>query len=57
VIDGEVVALDESGRPDFNFLQHYRTGAASIHYFVFDLLVYENRELTRLPLIERRQIL
>jgi ATP-dependent DNA ligase len=57
VIDGEVVALDESGRPDFNLLQHYRTGASSIHYFVFDLLVYNNRDLTRLPLIERRQIL
>lgn len=57
VIDGEVVALDESGRPDFNLLQQYRTEASRIHYFVFDLLVYENRDLTRLPLIERRQTL
>jgi bifunctional non-homologous end joining protein LigD len=57
VIDGEIVALDESGRPDFNLLQHYRTGASRIHYFVFDLLVYQNRDLTRLQLIERRQIL
>jgi DNA ligase D-like protein (predicted ligase) len=57
VIDGEIVALDESGRPDFNLLQHYRTEASRIHYFVFDLLIYANRDLTRLPLIERRQIL
>src|SRR6516164_4169133 len=57
VIDGEVIALNESGRPDFNLLQHYRTEASRIHYFVFDLLVYNNRDLTQLPLIERRQIM
>ena len=34
VIDGEVVALNSSGRPDFNLLQHYRTKASHIHYFV-----------------------
>ena len=57
VIDGEVVALNESGRPDFNLLQHYRTEASRIHYFVFDLLVYNNRDLTQLPVLERRQIM
>jgi bifunctional non-homologous end joining protein LigD len=57
VIDGEVVALNESGRPDFNLLQHYRAEASRIHYFVFDLLVYNNRDLTQLRLIERRQIM
>jgi bifunctional non-homologous end joining protein LigD len=57
VVDGEVVALNESGRPDFNLLQHYRKEASRIHYFVFDLLVYNNRDLTHLPLIERRQIM
>jgi ATP-dependent DNA ligase len=57
VVDGEVVALDDAGRPDFNLLQHYRTQRSRIHYFVFDLLVYEGRDPTRLPLVERREIL
>jgi ATP-dependent DNA ligase len=57
VLDGEIVALNGSGRPDFSLLQHYRAGASHIHYFVFDLLVYEGRDLTRLPLIERRHLL
>ena len=57
VIDGEVVALNESGRPDFNLLQHYRAEASRIHYFVFDLLIYDNRDLTGLPLIERHEIM
>jgi ATP-dependent DNA ligase len=49
--------LDESGRPDFNLLQNFRTAASRIHYFVFDILIYKNRDLTRLPLIERREIM
>jgi bifunctional non-homologous end joining protein LigD len=57
VIDGEVVALNESGRPDFNLLQHYRTQASRIHYFVFDLIVYKNRDLTHLALVERHEIM
>jgi bifunctional non-homologous end joining protein LigD len=57
VIDGEVVALNESGRPDFNLLQHHRAQASRIHYFVFDLLTYDNHDLTRLPLIERHEIM
>jgi len=28
-----------------------------MHYFIFDLLIYEGRDLTRLPLIERREIM
>ena len=57
VIDGEVVALDDSGRPDFNLLQNFRSAASRMHYFIFDLLIYEGRDLTRLPLIERRGIM
>ena len=57
VIDGEVVALDESGRPNFNLLQNFRSAASRIHFFVFDFLVYQGRDLTRLPLIERREIM
>jgi len=57
VIDGEVVALDESGRPDFHGLQHFTAEASRIRYFVFDLLVLNGRHLTSLPLIERRKLL
>jgi bifunctional non-homologous end joining protein LigD len=57
VIDGEVVALDESGRSDFNLLQNFRSAEASIHYYVFDILVLRGKLLTELPLIERRRIL
>jgi DNA ligase D-like protein (predicted ligase) len=57
VIDGEVVALDDSGRPDFHRLQHFGAEAPRIHYFVFDLLISNGRDLTRLPLSERRKLL
>jgi DNA ligase D-like protein (predicted ligase) len=57
VIDGEVVALDESGRPDFHRLQHFTAEASRIHYFVFDLLVWKQHDLTNLPLTERRKLL
>jgi len=57
VIDGEVVALDDAGRPNFNLLQHSRSQASRICYFVFDLLVYEKRDLMHLPFTVRRQIM
>jgi DNA ligase D-like protein (predicted ligase) len=57
VVDGEVVALHESGRPDFSLLQHSRSQASRICYFIFDLLVYQNRDLTRLPYVRRREIM
>jgi len=55
VLDGEVVALDEEGRPNFNLLQRFRTESQRICYFVFDLLVCKGRDLTELPLAERRE--
>ena len=57
VVDGEIVALDDAGRPNFNFLQHSRSQARRICYFVFDLLLYQNRDLTQLTLVERREVL
>jgi DNA ligase D-like protein (predicted ligase) len=57
VLDGELVAIDDSGRPDFNLLQNSRSAASRIHYYIFDLLCCEGRDLTRLPLIERRALL
>src|SRR5215472_15715589 len=57
VVDGEVVALDESGRPSFNLLQSFRSEASRIHYFIFDLLICNDRDLTGLPLSERRGLM
>jgi bifunctional non-homologous end joining protein LigD len=55
VIDGEVVAIDENGRPNFNLLQNFRSAGTNIQYFVFDILMHKGRELTRLPLSQRRE--
>jgi bifunctional non-homologous end joining protein LigD len=55
VVDGEIVALDESGWPNFNLLQSFRKEASHIHYFIFDMLICNNRDLIRLALNERRQ--
>jgi DNA ligase D-like protein (predicted ligase) len=57
VVDGEIVALDESGRPNFNLLQNFRSEASRIHYFIFDLPICNDRDLTKLPLVERRKLL
>ena len=55
VVDGEVVALDDSGRPDFNRLQNSQADAPRIHYFVFDLLISKGRDLKTLPLSKLRR--
>src|SRR5580700_4240207 len=57
VVDGEVVAIDESGRPDFNLLQNFRAEAPRIRYYIFDLLCWEDRDLTHVPMVERRALL
>ena len=57
VVDGEVVAIDESGRPNFNLLQNFRADASRIQYYIFDLLCWKDRDLMRVPLVERRALL
>jgi len=57
VVDGEVVAIAESGRPDFNLLQNSRAAASRIQYYVFDLLCWKDRDLTCVPMVERRALL
>lgn len=55
VVDGEVVALDDSGRPDFHRLQHFGAEGSRIQYFAFDLLIWNGRDLTKMPLTKRRE--
>ena len=54
VVDGEVCALDEEGRPSFSAMQQ---GARDtpIVYYLFDLLELEGEPLVDLPLGERRK--
>ena len=55
VLDGEIVAFDEQGRPSFQQLQHRAASSAAIRYFVFDLLHLDGEDLTAQPLEERRR--
>jgi bifunctional non-homologous end joining protein LigD len=57
VFDGEVVALDEAGRPSFHVLQNKLTARTQLLYYVFDLPAYRGYNLTSLPLTERRRLL
>src|SRR5215831_12541261 len=57
VVDGEIVALDYSGRPSFNLLQNYGTSDVSICYYIFDLLVLSGRDVMSEPLAQRRDLL
>jgi bifunctional non-homologous end joining protein LigD len=64
VVDGEIVAMDAAGRPDFGALQNrmHRTGpevprmAAEkpVTYLVFDLLSWDGENLLDRPYAERR---
>jgi bifunctional non-homologous end joining protein LigD len=53
VLDGEVCALDERGRPSFSKLQ--QGGEATLAYYVFDLLEHDGEVLLERPLTERRE--
>jgi bifunctional non-homologous end joining protein LigD len=65
VLDGEIVAMDAAGRPDFGALQNrmHRTGAevprmaaaAPVTYLVFDLLSWDGENLLDRPYAERRE--
>jgi bifunctional non-homologous end joining protein LigD len=57
VIDGEIVALDETGRPSFNSLQNYGSAQASIFYYVFDVMIHGGQSVMGDTLKSRRELL
>ncbi len=68
IIDGEIVALDSSGRPSFSRLQSrmHLTKAREVErevirtpvaYYLFDLLRLDGHDLTGMPLRDRRALL
>ncbi len=55
VLDGEIVAFDENGKPSFQKMQNYKNNSGvPIQFFVFDCLRESNEDLTKLPLIARK---
>ncbi|MGH7213759.1 MAG: non-homologous end-joining DNA ligase [Tepidisphaeraceae bacterium] len=68
VLDGEIVALDDTGRPSFAMLQRRMHAndrdaiarlrdAVPVYYFVFDVLWLEGQSLMSHPYAHRREIL
>jgi len=57
VVDGEIVALDEAGKPSFSALQNYGSSKAPLVYYVFDVMVLAGRDLTAEKLNRRRELL
>ncbi|MFI1532832.1 ATP-dependent DNA ligase [Streptomyces anandii] len=69
ILDGEVLALDEEGRADFQLLQGRmglahapgraarRAAQVPVHLVLFDLMYLGTRRLVRLPYARRRELL
>jgi ATP-dependent DNA ligase len=57
VIDGELVAVDDEGRPSFNLLQNSRSEESRIVYYEFDIPIHNGHDLMRQPLSQRRKVL
>ncbi len=62
IVDGEVVALDERGRPDFSLLQERISAGrggrpVALVFQAFDLLYLDGRSLLDVPLEQRKRLL
>ena len=57
VVDGEIVAFDQEGRPSFGALQNFGSAQAAVVYYVFDLMVLAGHDVMREPLQKRRELL
>jgi bifunctional non-homologous end joining protein LigD len=56
LIDGEAVVCNESGLAVFDLIRGYRHDAAAV-LCAFDLLELDGKDLRRMPIEERKQIL
>lgn len=57
-LDGEIVVVDEKGKPSFQLLQNFsRQPKGHLIYYVFDLLYLNGRDLRNIPLIQRKELL
>lgn len=58
ILDGEIVAYNKEGNPDFQTLQHYdENPQAPIIFHVFDLLFLNGHSTVGLTLLQRKELL
>ena len=57
VIDGEVVAFDENGKPSFNALQNFGSAPGPVVFYVFDVMVLAGKDLMSEHLEKRHKLL
>jgi len=57
VLDGEVVVLDDEGRPSFQLLQNRGTEPRPMQYVVFDIVYLDGQRLFGVPLEDRKRLL
>jgi bifunctional non-homologous end joining protein LigD len=58
VLDGEIVAINEDGKADFQLLQQWQKNQrGELVYYVFDILWLEGYDVMDLPLQQRKEIL
>lgn len=68
VVDGEIVALDEDGRPSFEMLQarmhlsspdvvRVKAPRVPVRFMAFDVMWLDGRDVTKVPYTERRELL
>ncbi len=58
ILDGEVVAYDDQGKPNFQLLQQIGDNPGTpLVYQVFDLLWLNGHSTEELPLIQRKELL
>ncbi len=58
IVDGEIVVIGDNGLSNFGALQNWRSEAdGELFFYVFDIIWYEGKDLSNLPLTERKEIL
>jgi bifunctional non-homologous end joining protein LigD len=57
IIDAELVACDDDGRPDFGALMARTSNSGNVCAWCFDLLAHNDRDLRPLPLVKRKDVL
>jgi ATP-dependent DNA ligase len=55
VLDGEIVAVESNGRPNFNALQNRKSTKLPIYYIAFDCLHFKGRDLLDKPIEDRKK--